>query len=644
MDKSQNSKRVGIWVRVSTEDQARGESPEHHEQRARYYAQSKNWNVVELYNLSGVSGKSVLEHPEAKRMIADVQSGHISGLIFSKLARVARNTRELLDIADIFRSSDAGLISLQEAIDTTTPAGRLFYTMIAAMAQWEREEISERVAASVPIRAQLGKPLGGAAPFGYQWEGKRLTVNPEEAPIRKLMFELFLEHRRKKTVARLLNQRGFRTRNGSEFTDTTVDRLLTDPIAKGMRRANYTKSTGDKKHWKLKPEDQWVYSDIEPIVCEDLWEKCNASLASQKESGKRVPRKSALHLFAGITSCHCGGKMYVPSNSKKYTCVKCRNKIPAEDLEAIYQEQLKDFLLSEDDLATYFHQADDAIREKAQQLEVLQKEKADLVREMDKLYDLFINDQISKDGFGRKHKPLEGRFAQIETQLPKLQSEIDFLKIKNLSSEQILSETRDLHSRWSILSQEEQRQIVETITESIIIDDGEVAVNLHYLPFFFKNLNDNNRATHAHSFIAKLLPIRKTSNRPGNPKYPKELITLGDHLRAKRLDLELEQKDVAKMIGVDTGSITNWELNRFPPAVRHYPKISDFLGYCIIQHPKTEGERLRLFREHLGFSTKQLAEFLGVDPASVQSWENDKHSPMKSSRAKLERLWQLEET
>ncbi|HEX3856008.1 MAG TPA: recombinase family protein, partial [Verrucomicrobiae bacterium] len=84
-------KRVGIWIRVSTEDQAKGDSPEHHELRAREYAKFNDWTVAELYDLTAVSGKTVMENAEAKRMIADVKRGHITGLIFSKLARVCRN-------------------------------------------------------------------------------------------------------------------------------------------------------------------------------------------------------------------------------------------------------------------------------------------------------------------------------------------------------------------------------------------------------------------------------------------------------------------------------------------------------------------------------------------------------------------------
>jgi len=66
-----------------------------------------------------------MAHPETKKILSDIKNG-ITGLIFSKLARLARNARELLDFADLFRESDADLISLEEAIDTSSPAGRLF--------------------------------------------------------------------------------------------------------------------------------------------------------------------------------------------------------------------------------------------------------------------------------------------------------------------------------------------------------------------------------------------------------------------------------------------------------------------------------------------------------------------------------------
>jgi len=491
-------KAVGVWIRVSTEDHARGESPANHEQRARYYAEAKGWEIVKLYDLSGVSGKSVVDHPEAKRMMADIQAGTITGLIFSKLARLARNTKELLDFAEFFREQNADLISLQESIDTSSPAGRLFYTMIAAMAQWEREEIAERVAAAIPVRARLGKPVGGQPCYGYHWKDGVLGPHPEEAPVRKLVYELFLEHKRKKTVARILNERGHRTRKGANFSDTTITRLLTDTTAKGVHRANYTRSKGRGKAAELKPEEDWVLRSVEPIVSEELWEQCNAIIAEQR--AKQPARRKTIGLFSGIAFCQCGTKMYPKTGMGKYICPSCRNKIPVDDLEALFQQQLKSFFFSEDQIRACLAQADGEITKCHDELSSLTAERKKLIGEMEKVYRLYTDDVLEPKAFGDLYQPMCDRRDQVDDRLLELQAKIDVLKVDQHSSEEVVSGARDLYSRWDGLGRAEKRSIIEAITENVVIGENEIEINLHFVP----NPEGGQKATQHQGFIAAM--------------------------------------------------------------------------------------------------------------------------------------------
>lgn len=471
-------KYVGIWIRVSTEDQAQGDSPEHHERRARLYAEAKDWNVAEVYRLEAVSGKAVMEHPETKRMLADVKRGRITGLIFSKLARLARNTRELLDFADYFRTHEADLVSLGESIDTSSPAGRLFYTMIAAMAQWEREEIAARVSASVPVRAKLGKPLGGQSPFGYVWREGKFVVEPTEAPIRKLIYELFLKHRRKKTVARLLNDQGYRTRNGAKWSDTTIERLLRDPTAKGVRISNYTKNVGKSKPIELKPESDWVYHPCDRLIPDELWDDVNAILDARRASGTR-PTKRVVHLFAGKAFCECGGKLYVnTSNKSRYVCQACRNKIPVVDLEGIIHEQLRTYAVSPDEVRKHLEAASDLVLQKEELIGVLEAERNKITKQQNTLIDLYQAGSLAKEDFGPRYQPLADRLRQIDEELPALEASRDVLKINSLSTEEVMSAATDLHARWPTLSREEQRSIVEAIFERITVGKDEVSIAL----------------------------------------------------------------------------------------------------------------------------------------------------------------------
>jgi site-specific DNA recombinase len=101
---------------------------------------------------------------------------------------------------------------------------------------------------------------------------------------------------------------------------------------------------------------------------------------------------------------------------------------------------------------------------------------------MDKLYSLYLADEINREGFGNRYRPLEERHQQIAHQIPHLQGEIAFLKVQYLSRDEILTKARDIYSRWFDLEPTEKRRLVEAIKEKIVICQSDIAINLCYLP------------------------------------------------------------------------------------------------------------------------------------------------------------------
>ena len=119
--------------------------------------------------------------------------------------------------------------------------------------------------------------------------------------------------------------------------------------------------------------------------------------------------------------------------------------------------------------------------------------------------------------------------------------------------------------------------------------------------------------------------------RPKSERYPKELKSLGDHIRARRLDLKLLQKQVADQIGVHEITISTWECNATVPEVRYMPAIIQFLGYNPLPVANSLLERLATARRVLGLSQRKMAEQLDVDPATLLGWEAGRHHPTKKS-------------
>ena len=470
---------VGIYIRVSTIDQAKGDSPEIHEKRARMFAESKGWKTLTVYDLAGVSGKSTKHHKQAQRMLEDIRTGKIQGLIFSQLSRLARNTQELLYYATHFEKYDASLISLNESIDTSTSSGRFFYTIISALSSWERENNLERMLASLETRRALGKFTGGMASYGYKIVNAQIEINKDEAPVRALMYDLFLEHRRRSTVAKILNEKGYRTRKNKKWSDVTVTRLLRNSDAKGVRKSNYRGKPTEDNPTGIKPSSEWIFTPCPVIVKEETWEAVNAILREQEEKSHQTkPLNQRVHLFTGFLYCHNDHKMAIQSKTNKYSCPKCKVRIDKDDLEDIFKTRLEQFTISEEELNKYTSSSIQEIALKKDEIEFAENSIKESEQKMDRLITLNIEGEVPTKGFKKHYEPLFERKEQLLENSKILKKELAQMYQAKNSFKTVVDKSKDLYKKWNKLDRPEKRFIVQSVTNRVEFDGKNIKFNL----------------------------------------------------------------------------------------------------------------------------------------------------------------------
>ena len=125
-------------------------------------------------------------------------------------------------------------------------------------------------------------------------------------------------------------------------------------------------------------------------------------------------------------------------------------------------------------------------------------------------------------------------------------------------------------------------------------------------------------------------------------EFSGEPVTLGDHIRRRRLELGLEQRELARQLGADDMTVCNWEKGRTFPSIRFLPRIVRFLGYVPFQlESLSVGERIRLRRMLLGLSQRELARRLSVDPSTVRRWEAGKRVPARHYMVSIDEVLKL---
>jgi DNA-binding XRE family transcriptional regulator len=133
--------------------------------------------------------------------------------------------------------------------------------------------------------------------------------------------------------------------------------------------------------------------------------------------------------------------------------------------------------------------------------------------------------------------------------------------------------------------------------------------------------------------------IELKSSLPVSKAYPKALVTIGDHIRARRITLGMLQNDLAKVFGVCEDSITGWENNRSIPLIQFMPGIIKFLGYIPIPTDQSSyAGKIFMLRMLYGVSQDGLSDLLHVNEASICNWENGKYPPTKRMKGKIDSL------
>ncbi|MGD0089888.1 MAG: recombinase family protein [Planctomycetota bacterium] len=177
------------YLRVSTEEQAAsGLSLEAQELKIRAYCVANDLELVRVLCDAGVSGKNITDRPQLQAALEMLRAKKAGVLVVLKLDRLSRSTRDILDLADRCQKEGWCLASLSEKLDTCSAAGRLVLSVLASMAQFEREQGAERTRLALQQK-RVRRELTGEVPFGWSLgsDGKALVpVDAEQATLRKI--------------------------------------------------------------------------------------------------------------------------------------------------------------------------------------------------------------------------------------------------------------------------------------------------------------------------------------------------------------------------------------------------------------------------------------------------------------------------
>ena len=497
------SMKAAGYLRVSTTEQAReGYSLSAQEQAVRAFCQAHGWELVKLYSDAG-SGKNIRGREELVRLLADAKAGGFERVIFWRLDRLGRNLRDLLEICDGLESFGVGVVSIQESIDTGTPAGRMMRNMLGSLAEFERESIVERITAGLAEAARQGRLLG-PLPLGYRRDdGSNITLDPATAPLVQAAFTRYLTGRYSlRDMAQWAAEIGLRSTEGNPLDRLSVGKMLRNVTYSGQV-AYHQRSGGGIVAKGQHPAivDIATFAEVQKVLT-------NRRL----HSGPRRPFGREPYPLSGVAVCGVDGAplLGLQASSGRTRYMRCSTAqrhgreacpqpmIRAELFEAQFAAYVGDMRLPPEYLGEVVAELR---RRKQARTGDPEEEGRAIERQLERWRRLFVLGEIDEERYRKETAPMRRRQAGLHPQEP-------------LDVEKAVQYLRDVGSLWAESPRPLQREFVREVFERMEVNGPQLSAitpKPSYAPLFALDRGER--------FGGELGLIRVLGDLPGEPTW-----------------------------------------------------------------------------------------------------------------------------
>ena len=519
--------RCYIYTRVSTAIQVDGYSLDAQKDKLRKYAEFQDMEIVGEYSDEGHSGKNIKGRQEFMRMLNDIEDckDGVDFVLVFKLSRFGRNAADVLSSLQLMQDYGVNLICVEDGIDSSKEAGKLLISIIAAVAEMERENIRVQTMAGREQKAREGKWNGGFAPYGYKLENGELVIAEDEVEIIQMIFDRYIHTNDGiNGVANYLNNHGYTKKlrqNGTipGFSSSFIKKIIDNPvymgkIAYGRRRTE--KKTGTRNETHVVEQLEFpVYEGIhEAIISEEDWNLAQEKRSKNNYRREKIHDPEHAHILSGILKCPCCGKgMYgnIAKAGRKDKKTRyyyyCKNTVNATGHKCTFrcnieQSQIDDVLAKLITAMAREGKFKDAIQDRIgatvdtsdleKQLSVLNANlhqaetiKTRLEQQMDNLDVTDIHYDKKNSDLQRRLDTQYDKIDEVEEAIADLKSQVYELKKNQIDADSIYGFLNAFNELYAECTDAEKKQFMQVFIERIDIfperrEDGNWIRNIKF--------------------------------------------------------------------------------------------------------------------------------------------------------------------